>query len=47
MIEVPIEILRVLYEFYYNPATDYRNPSEITEAWREISKLAKLDEEKP
>ena len=45
MTEIPIETLRLLYEFYYNPATDYRNPPEITAAWREIAALAGLDEE--
>ena len=39
-IEIPIETLRHLYEFYYNPATDYRDPPYITEAWREIERLA-------
>jgi hypothetical protein len=38
MNEIPIDIniLRLLYKFYYNPATDYRDPPEITAAWREI-----------
>ena len=45
MIEIPIETLWLLYEFYYNPATDYRDPPEITAAWREIAALAELDEE--
>ena len=45
MTEIPIETLGLLYEFYYNPATDYRNPPEITAAWREIAELAGLDEE--
>ena len=45
MTEIPIETLRLLYEFYYNPATDYRDPPEITAAWREIAELAGLDEE--
>ena len=45
MTEIPTETLRLLYEFYYNPATDYRNPPEITAAWREIAELAGLDEE--
>ena len=45
MIEIPIEILRVLYDHCYNPATDWRDPPEITAAWREIAKRAGLDEE--
>ena len=45
MIEIPIETLRLLYEWYYNPATDYRDPPEITAAWREIAERAGLDEE--
>ena len=45
MTEIPTETLRLLYEFYYNPATDYRKPPEITAAWREIAELAGLDEE--
>ena len=45
MTEIPIETLRLLYEFCYSLATDYRNPPEITAAWREIAELAGLDEE--
>ena len=47
MNEVTIDIntLRLLYEWYYNPATDYRDPPEITAAWREIASLAGFDEE--
>jgi hypothetical protein len=47
MNEIPIDIntLRLLYEFCYNPATDYRDPPEITAAWREIGERAGLDEE--
>jgi len=45
MIEIPTGTLRLLYEWYYNPATDYRDPPEITAAWREIAELAGLDEE--
>ena len=43
--EIPIETLRFLYKFYYNPATDWRDPPEITAAWREIAERAGLDEE--
>lgn len=39
-IEIPIETLRHLYKFYYNPAIDWRDPPHITEAWREIERLA-------
>lgn len=47
MNEIPIDIniLRLLYKFYYNPATDYRDPPEITEAWHKIARLAGLDKE--
>jgi hypothetical protein len=47
MNEIPIDIniLRLLCKFYYNPATDYRDPPEITAAWREIAEQAGLDEE--
>ena len=45
MTEIPTETLGLLYEWYYNPATDYRDPPEITAAWREIAELAGLDEE--
>ena len=47
MKEVPIDIntLRLLYEWHYNPATDYRDPPEITAAWREIARIAGFDEE--
>jgi hypothetical protein len=45
MTEIPTGTLRVLYEWYYNPATDYRDPPEITAAWREIAERAGLDEE--
>ena len=47
MNEIPIDIntLRLLYEWHYNPATDYRDPPEITAAWREIATLAGFDEE--
>ena len=47
MNEIPIDIniLRLLYKWHYNPATDYRDPQEITAAWREIATLAGFDEE--
>ena len=45
MTEIPTKTRRRLYEWYYNPATDYRDPPEITAAWREIAELAGLDEE--
>jgi len=50
MNEIPIDIntLRLLYQRYqryYNPATYYRDPPEITAAWREIARLAGFDEE--
>jgi hypothetical protein len=45
MIEVPIEILRILYKHYYNPAVDWRDPSEVTRAWREIAEIAMFEEE--
>jgi hypothetical protein len=47
MNEIPIDIdtLRLLYERHYNPATDYRDPPEITDARREIASLAGFDEE--
>ena len=44
-IEICVETLRLLYEWHYNPATDYRDPPEITAAWREIASLAGFDEE--
>jgi hypothetical protein len=44
-IRIDINILRLLYQRYYNPATYYRNPPEITEAWREIARIAGFDEE--
>jgi len=44
-IEICVETLRLLYEWHYNPATDYRDPPEITDAWREIASLAGFDEE--
>ena len=45
MTEIPTGTLRVLYKWCYNPATDYRDPPEITAAWREIAERAGLDEE--
>ena len=45
MIEVPIEILRILYKHYYNSVTDWSNLSEVTRAWREIAEIAKFEEE--
>lgn len=45
MIEVPIEILRILYKHYYNSETDWRNLSEVTRAWREIAEIAKFEDE--
>jgi hypothetical protein len=45
MIEIPIEILKILYKHYYNSATDWRNLSEVTRAWREIAEIAKFEEE--
>lgn len=45
MIEVPIEILRVLYDHYYNPATDWRDPPEVSTAWREVAKIAGFKEQ--
>jgi len=44
-IRIDINILRLLYQRYYNPATYYRDPPEITAAWREIARLAGFDEE--
>lgn len=38
-IEIPVDTLRLLYEHYYNPATDYRDPPEITSAWRMIADM--------
>ena len=47
MNEIPIDIntLRLLYQWHYNPATYYRDPPEITEAWREIARLAGFNKE--
>jgi hypothetical protein len=47
MKEIPIDTntLRLLYKWHYNPATDYRDPPEITAAWREIARLTGFDEE--
>ena len=42
-VTVPQKLLRDLYEFYYNPATDYRDP-EGTKLWRELAELAGLNE---
>ena len=44
MIEVPIEILRILYKHYYNPAVDWRDPSEVSRAWKEIAEIAMFEE---
>ena len=47
MNEIPIDIntLRLLYQWHYNPVTDYRDPPEITAAWREIARLAGFNKE--
>jgi hypothetical protein len=45
VIEVPVEILKFLYKHYYSPATDWRDTSEVTRAWREIAEIAKFEEE--
>ena len=47
MNEIPIDIntLRLLYQRYYNPAAYYRDPPEITEAWRKIARLAGFNKE--
>ena len=42
---IDINALRLLYEWHYNPATDYRDPQEITAAWREIARLAGFNKE--
>ena len=42
---IDINNLRLLYEWHYNPATDYRDPPEITAAWREIARLAGFNKE--
>ena len=44
-IRIDINTLRLLYQWYYNPAIYYRDPPEITDAWREIASLAGFDEE--
>jgi len=44
-VTISIDTLRLLYEWHYNPATDYRDPPEITAAWREIASLAGFDDE--
>ena len=43
-VSIDINTLRLLYEWHYNPATDYRDPPEITAAWREIAELAGLND---
>lgn len=45
MIEIPIEILIVLYDHCYNPATDWRDPPEVSTAWREVANIAGLKEQ--
>ena len=40
-VTVPKKLLRDLYEYYYNPATDYRDP-EGTKLWRELAEHAGL-----
>ena len=44
-IRIDINTLRLHYEWHYNPATDYRDPPEITNAWREIARLAGFNKE--
>ena len=43
-VTISIDTLRIVWEWHYNPATDYRDPPEVTAAWREIAKLAGLND---